>query len=294
MNHPPPSDLIAAIRNSITDEICFALCGSRTGILRWLLGPLFFLPVDHFAHIFARLDNEVPCSGLSGGARMVLPDFSLHVNSRGAEFIPTNGPLLVVSNHPGAYDSLAITASIPRKDLKIVVSDVKFVHSLTAASQYFIYVPPETAGRMATLRSSIQHLKNDGALLIFAHGEVEPDPAVSPGASQSIQDWSPSVEIMLRKVPDAWLQIVIASHMLLPQFFNSPIARLRRQPHTRQKLAEVMQVIQQMLLPKSIEANVRLSFARPVSASELAQGEVMPAVIQLARQTLEEHISQLY
>ncbi|MDP2990991.1 MAG: 1-acyl-sn-glycerol-3-phosphate acyltransferase, partial [Kiritimatiellota bacterium] len=235
-----------------------ALAGSRTGLLRWLLGPLFYLPAHHFAHIFARLDNEVPYSGLSGGARLVLPDFSLHVNSRGAEFIPASGPLLVVSNHPGAYDSLAITASIPRKDVKIVVSDVKFVHSLRAASQYFIYVPPETAGRMAVLRSAIQHLKNGGALLIFAHGEVEPDPAVSPGASQSIQDWSPSVEIMLRKVPDAWLQIVIASHMLLPQFFNSPIARLRRQPHTRQKLAEVTQVIQQMLFPKSIESNVRL------------------------------------
>ena len=93
MNHPPSSDLVAAIRNSITDEICFALGGSRTGLLRWLLGPLFYLPAQHFAHIFARLDHEVTYSGLSGGARLVLPDFSLHVNSRGAEFIPTNGPL---------------------------------------------------------------------------------------------------------------------------------------------------------------------------------------------------------
>jgi len=293
---PPPSpDLVAAIRSSITDEICYAISGSRTGFLRWLSGPLFYLPANKFAHMFARFDEEVGRSGLSSGARLLLPEFSLKVTAQGTENIPTTGPLLIVANHPGVYDSVVIAASIPRQDLKLVASDVKVARSLSATSRRLILVPVETLispGRMVALRSSIEHLKSGGSLLIFARGEVEPDPAVAPGAYDEIANWYPSLEIMLRKVPAARLQIVIASHMLLPQFVNSPIIKIRRNPPQQQKLAEFIQVIQQLVFPKSVDANVRLSFYPPVSVSELVKGEVMPAIIQLARQALQEHIRQ--
>ena len=114
-----------------------------------------------------------------------------------------DGPLLVVSNHPGAFDSVAILSCIPREDVKVLLSDVPFTRAFTSARRYFIYVPPDASGRMTTLRASIDHLKSGGALLIFAHGDVEPDPEVSPGADESIQDWSRSIEIMLGEVPNA-------------------------------------------------------------------------------------------
>jgi hypothetical protein len=295
MPTPQPSDLVTAIRNTITDEICFAISGSRTGLLRWLAGPLFYFPANKFANIFARFDDEVGRSYLSNGAKTLLPEFSLNVTAYDSENIPATGPLLLVANHPGAYDSVVITASIPRKDLKIVVSDVRVAHALRSASQYFVFVPleaPFSRGRMVALRSMIEHLQNGGSLLIFPRGEVEPDPAVAPGAYEDIANWSPSLKIMLCKVPQALLQVVIASHMVLPQFSNSPITHIRRNPPQRQKLAEFAQVLQQLVFPKSINTNVRLSFAPPVSASSLMQGDVMPAVIQIARQALAEHISR--
>jgi hypothetical protein len=291
----PPSDLVAAIRSTVTDEICYAISGSRTGLLRWLAGPLFFPPANKFAYIFARFDEEVRRTYLSNGAKTLLPEFSLNVTTYDIENIPATGPLLIVANHPGAYDSVVITASIPRKDLKIVVSDVRVARALRSASQYFIFVPleaPLSGGRMVALRSMVEHLQNGGSLLIFPRGEVEPDPAVAGGAYEEIAKWSPSLKIMLCKVPDGKLQVVIASHMVLPQFTNSPITRIRRNPPQQQKLAEFAQIIQQMIFPKSIEANVRLSFAPPVSASELVHGEVMPEVIQIARQALADHISR--
>lgn len=283
-------ELADALKERITDEIIFALGFARAGIARRWLGPLFRAPAAHFGRIFARLEREVPRSGLPGGAREILPDFSLRPRIQGREQIPASGPLLLVSNHPGAYDSLAITACVPRPDLTIAVSDVPFLRSLPETGKHFIYIPPDPDGRTAALRACIAHLKTGGALLIFAHGEVEPDPAIMPGASESIGEWSRSIEIMLRKVPALRCLPVIASGVLLRRFVDNPLTRLRRLPAQRQKLGEVLQIMRQLIQPRSVQADVRVSFGAPLEASRLNPDELMPAVIRAARGVLEEHL----
>jgi hypothetical protein len=186
---------------------------------------------------------------------------------------------------------VAILSCIPRKDLKVLLSDVPFTRAFVAARQYFIYVPPERGGRTATLRASIDHLQSGGALLIFAHGDVEPDPEVSPGARESIQDWSRSVGIMLRRVPESWLQVAIASGVLARKLIRSPIVRIRKSPARRQKLAEVLQLSRQMVFPRSVHTQVHISFAGPVKGMDLAKEEVMPALIRIARRLLEDHLA---
>ena len=238
---------------------------SRTGRWRYLLRPLFRLPAQRFARLIARFEARVPAEGLPGGARQLLSDLAVSVTTRGTEYIPHTGPLLVVSNHPGAYDSVALTAHIPRPDLHVVVSDIPFLRVLPETGSRFIFVPSQSDGRTAALRSSIQHLQQGGAVLIFAHGDVEPDPAFMPGAREALNDWSRSIEIMLRKVPHTWLQIAIASDVLIPRFVYSPITHLRQKLSQRQKLGEVMQIIQQLLLPNSVQACAHLSFDRPVA-----------------------------
>lgn len=282
---------VAAYREKIIDEIGYALGIGRSGVMRRLLGPLFKRPADRFGRIAARADSEVESSGISGGARRILPDFSLTVSARGTELIPADGPLLIASNHPGALDSVAIMSCIPRKDLKVLLSDVPFTRAFSAARRYFIYVPPEAAGRSATLRASIDHLRSRGSLLIFAHGDVEPDPEVSPGAWESIQDWSRSVEIMLRQVPESWLQVTIASGVLARKSVRNPIARIRKSPARRQKLAEVLQLSQQMVFPRSVRTHVHISFARPIKGMDLAKQEVMPALVRITRRLLEDHLA---
>ena len=282
---------VAVYRKKIIDEICYALGVGRSGSIRRLLGPLFNRPAGRFGQIAARADTEVKSSGISVGARRILPDFSLTVGARGTELIPPDGPLLLVANHPGGLDSVAILSCIPRKDLKVLLSDVPFTRAFVAARQYFIYVPPERRGRPAALRASIDHLRSGGALLIFAHGDVEPDPEVSPGAARSIQDWSRSVEIMLRRVPEAWLQVAIASGVLARKFVRNPIVRIRKSPARRQKLAEVLQLSQQMVFPSSVRTHVHVSFVKPVKGVDLAKQEVMPALIRIARRLLEDHLA---
>ena len=293
MNPTPEPEQAAVYREKIIDEICYALGVPRNGVMRRLLGPLFRHAANGFGRIAARVDNEVRFSGLSGGARRILPDFSLNPAVRGAENIPMDGPLLVASNHPGALDSLGILSCIPRKDLKVVLSDVPFTRAFSIARRYFIYVPQSVSGRITALRASIDHLKGGGALLIFAHGDVEPDPELSPGAGEAIQDWSRSIEIMLREVPDAWLQVAITSGVLMSKFVHSPIVKIRKTAPRRQKLAEVLQISQQMVFPQSVRTRVHISFAKPVKGMDLAGDDLMPAVIRIARRLLEDHLASL-
>jgi hypothetical protein len=291
MSQPSGPDQVRILKQRITDEIFFALGLGRSGFARRALGGLFSLPAGHFARICARLENEVSRGGLQAGALSVLDDFALQLHTWGTENIPPQGPLLVVCNHPGAYDSLAITATIPRHDLTLVASDVGFTRALTATSAHLIYVSTDPIERMNALRDSIQHLKNGGAILLFARGDVEPDPAFMAGASETMQQWSSSIEIMLRKVPQTQLLVSIASGFILPRFARSPIIKLRKEPFHQQKMAELFQILQQLIFPRSIgKIDVNISFARPVCTDELAGEKIMLAVIRLARQHLQEHI----
>jgi len=291
MSPPTQQEEAAVYREKIIDEIGYALGVGRSGVMRRLLGPLFRRPAARFGRIAARADAEVESSGISGGARRVLRDFSLTVSTRGTESIPPDGPLLIVSNHPGALDSLAVLSCIPRKDTKVLLSDVAFTRAFSAARRYFIYVPPEAGRRMAALRSSVEHLQSGGSLLIFAHGDVEPDPEVIPGAWESIQGWSRSVEIMLRRVPESRLQAAIVSGVLDRRFVRSPIVRIRSSPARRQKLAEVLQLSQQMVFARSPRTRVHISFAEPVRGMDMTTEEVMPAVIRIARRLLADHLA---
>ena len=293
MNPSSKREHVAAFREKITDEICKAFGFSPAGVMRRLLGPLFRLPTNRFGRIAARADDEVESSGLSGGARRILPDLALEVTARGAKNIPLKGPLLLASNHPGAFDSVAILSCIPRQDVKVLISDVPFTRAFAFARRYFIYVPPDASGRMTTLRASIDHLKSGGALLIFAHGEVEPDPELSPGADECIQDWSPSIELMLRKVPDCRLQVTIASGVLMPKFVSSPIVKIRKSVAKRQKLAEFLQISRQLAFASGDKTHAHISFAEPIRGADLAKGDTMSIVAGIAQMLLKEHLESL-
>jgi 1-acyl-sn-glycerol-3-phosphate acyltransferase len=293
MSPQPDRPVVAAYRDRIIDEIVRALGLSPSGRSRRLLGPLFRLPAGRFARIIARADEAIRSEGLPGGARSVLHDLELEPVVRGAERIPASGPLVVASNHPGAYDSLALMASTPRPDLKVILSDVGFTRAFEAGSRHFIFARNEKAERARALRESLRHLEAGGALLIYPHTEVEPDPETTPGAAEALSDWSRSLEIMARRVPATVFQVAIASGVILPRFINSPLVRVRRDPARRQKLAEFLQVSTQMIFPHRVRPRVHLSFAEPVEARRIPPEAVTAAVVGSARRLLGTHLAAI-
>jgi len=291
MTAAPDRAAVAVYRDRITDEILKAMGLPRGGLLRRVAGPMFRLPAARFARIMARADAVIREEGLPGGGRSVLRDFGLEPIVRGADRVPAGGPLIVASNHPGAYDSLALMAAVPRPDLKIVLSDVGFTRAFEAARRHFVYAGNSTAGRSRALRDSLRHLEAGGALLIYPHTEVEPDPETGPDAAAALGDWSRSLDIMARRVPGVVIQVAIASGVILPRFARHPLVRLQRDPARRQKLAEFLQVATEMILPRLVRPRISLSFAEPVAAARLPAGGVGPAVVAIARRLLESHLT---
>lgn len=282
------------LESHITDEI-FAAFGF--GIKSWpreFLWPVFWPPAHLFAHLATNVDQDVTQFGLAEAARRLLPRFVKSVEVIGAENIPDQGPVLVASNHPGAYDSVVILAHLPRPDLKIVVSDISLLRSLPALDRQFIYTVGGVDGRMVALRNMIRQLQTDGSVLVFATGLVDPDPAVLPGADEKLADWSPSLELALRRVPQARILPTIVSGVLSPISLHSPLLRFQKEAWRQRKLAEFLQLIQQLVFRRDYGLRPRVSFGKPLSAEDLAgrdpSGQIMPQVIAQARALLKQHM----
>lgn len=291
MTRPSDAHAVPAYGARITDEIVRAIGLDPAGFGRRLLGPLFKLPAGRFGRIIARADEAVRAGGLPAGCRSVLDDFGLDPVVWGAERIPLDGPLIIASNHPGAYDSMALLASSRRPDIKVVLSDVGFTRAFVAARKHFVFALNTPAGRAKAMRECLGHLEAGGALLIFPHTEVEPDPETAPGAAGALEEWSRSLELMVRRVPAARLQVAIASGILLRRFLRHPLVRVRRDPAKRQKMAEFLQVSWQLVFPRRVRPRLHLSYAEPAGAAELAADGVMPAVLRIARRLLEDHLA---
>ena len=280
------------LRCTITDEIAKVMGLRLDSWQRKLLGVISRLPAGRFANLAAEFEQQVAQYGITRAAQWMLPRIANSLAVKGVEDIPADGPLLVASNHPGAFDGIAIIASLGRDDLKLIISDVPFTRGLPRLEDHLIYSsgdnPPE---RMAALRASIRHLDAGGALLVFPTGLVDPDPAFMSGAEAALEGWSPSLELMLKKAPETRLLITIASGVLAPKFLNNPLVRRKKTVRARQKLAEYLEIVQLMVLQKDLGLSARISFARPLTVSDLRQGagEMMPAIVKNARLALADH-----
>jgi len=290
----PNQAQVDTIKETITDEIFYALGLSRSGLSRRIFGTLFRAPASRFAEIAVSFDNTVSEQGLCQASRLFIPQFIESVQVSGKEHIPSNGPLLITTNHPGTYDGFLIAANLPRDDFKLIISGVPFVQSFPATSSYLIYTPYDTQERIKTVRTAVRHLKNGGALMIMARGNVDPDPAFMPGAYEALDLWSPSLALFLRQVPQTSVQVTTVSGVLDPKFLRNPIVKIRRGGVERQKLAEFIQIMTQLFSSRKVSINPSLSFAPLLSPTALQDASdtqgIMSLIITHAHDAMDDHI----
>jgi len=205
---------VETLTQYITDEIFRLFKQSPQSWMRRTFGPLFRLPTHRFAQVACTFDRYVEEYGFREAAMRILPVFARAFEANNVEGVPREGPLLITSNHPGTCDSIVIAASIPRPDEKIVATGVPFVQGLRNAANHLIYTTLDVHERMMVVRSVIRHLREGGAVLIFPSGRIDPDPELSPDASNDLGKWSPSVEVMLRHVPQTRVLLTVVSGVL--------------------------------------------------------------------------------
>jgi hypothetical protein len=286
------------VTSSLVEEVFNALGLSKTGLacrtFGWTVRPI----AHRLAVLTVPCDNDLKHFGSQVAARNFLRHFVSDVKSRGVETIPLEGPIIVASNHPGAYDSFAIISKIPRPDTKMVVSDIPFLKYLPTVKTHVLYATSESSSRINAVRASIRHLQEGGCLAIFATGLIDADPAVwgEAEASKDLENWSPSLELFMKKVPQAKLVVTIASGVLDPGWAESRLTHIVKPGIDRRRLAEFGQVISQLLRPGKKLYTPNISFAPPVTLDDLGQGdgEIMQKIITRARTLLREHMASAW
>lgn len=292
MNTPISVDA-AALRGTVLAEF-FGLLGlAEAHPLRRALTRLLGPAIGRFTDLLAEFDNHVAAQGLPAAIKPLLTRFVDGVTAVGVDLLPRAGPLLLVSNHPGAYDVFASVVQLPRSDVRVVVSEISILRQLPAAYSQFILIGQTEHTRMAATRAMLRQLRDGGVLFIFPGRLVDPDPAFMPGAAAALQRWSSSLELFLRRVPETQVVPIVASGVLSPAWLRNPVTWLRQDPIDRQKVAEAAQVIQQLLWPGSLHFHPLITFGPPLAAADLLRADAatrpLHAIVDHQRTLLALH-----
>jgi hypothetical protein len=271
------------------DDILAALGWEKAPALRALVRLAARRPALLFAGEMAGFDDVAAASGIRTAARMLLSRWVRDIAVSGAERIPARGAVLLLSNHPGMTDTLALLAAIPRPDLRVLAAERPFLTSMPAVSRSLIFLPDDRAHRIGAVRQAIGHLRAGGALLTFPAGEIEPDPAVLPGAVEALGRWSESTLVFLRLVPDCTVVPLVVSGVLASPAQRHPLALVRRRKADRERLAAMLQVLMHTVRPDSWRVRVRVDIpgafnGRELSAEATARTAFRDAVAQVLHQ----------
>lgn len=283
---------LSTLRQLILDNIFqdFKEPGKRW--IRNFLEPIVWLSIHRFAEIANTFDRMVGGVGFQEAVNHLLSSLVSGIDSTGNENIPQDGPLLIVSNHPGTYDSLVIAAKLPRDDLNIIASNFPLLQNLPLTRRRLIFVNPHADTNISTFRSSIRHLESGGSVLIFPSGRVEPDPAILSSAMGALHNWSPSIELLLKKVPQTKILVSIVSGVLSPLFLNNPLTGLWRGVRDPLAVAEVTQIAFQILFTRWFKTKPKITFNLPSTVDELLEreGNIYQSLLAEASSMMLDHI----
>jgi Acyltransferase len=271
---------IEVLTRVCVDELLDAFGLGGPGRVRRLLEPLSRVPAKRLARQVATYDEIVGASGLAAGGAWALERMVRRIEVEGRENVPTEGPLLIVANHPGLADSLALFATVPRRDLRVVAAERPVLKALPNTSRYLMSISEASPGRLGVVRTAARHLTGGGAVLTFPGGKIEPDPAVLPGAVESLERWSESLDLFARLVPGLTVVPAVVSGVLSPTALRNPLILVRRRPRDREWLAATLQ----MLTPALRNVTTRVAFGRPVHAGE---GIIREPVLDEMRRLIE-------
>lgn len=272
-----------------TDDLIesIGLDGLRFG--RGLLEKVCRPAAMRFARQLLDYDLVVGRRGLREGGSWLLRNCGVQLRVSGQDNVPPEGPLLIVSNHPGLADSIALFSSLPRQDLKIVAADRPFLRALENTSRRLIYVRPSEREQTGSLRLIAGHLRRGGAVLLFPGGRIEPDPALAPDAARSLESWSKSIGLIVRLAKHTRVVPAIVSGVLSASAQRHPVTRLRRAKEDRERLGAMLQIV----VPAYRSLTVRITFGQPLTpACLLAAGKdaesITGMVIKHAQRLLDQ------
>jgi len=236
------------------------LAGLRVEVARRLIGPV----ANHVAGRFIVYDQALGEVGMRHGSAWIVGEATGGLSVDGQERVPVRGPLLVVANHPGLSDAVALLAALGRDDAWIVTANYPFLRAMRMASRRFLFVSDDRSDALTAFRSIIERLRAGETVLVFPAGALELDPARSRDAAlASLSTWSRSVELLGRIVPGTIVVPAAVSGVVSRSAFDHPLAKRRSPIKERQRMATLLQ----LAIPAYKPGSVRVSVGAPIAPS---------------------------
>jgi len=223
-----------------------------------LLHILFRRPAHTFAGQMLAFDQMVGSHNLMEASIFLIKNYAKGVKVFGTDNVPP-GPVLVLANHPGMVDTLALFAALKRQDLRIIAVHRPFLNALPNITQRLDYVTEDPGTRISLVRRVSSHLKSGGAVLTFPSGKIEPDPDVYPGAETALHSWTDSVGVFLRLAPETAVLPVLVRGVIWEKTASLPVLRIKNDQLEREKLAAALQLLAHVVFQKRpLEVSVQI------------------------------------
>jgi 1-acyl-sn-glycerol-3-phosphate acyltransferase len=276
------------------------LQGSRIG--RTLLQTVLSRQLRLFADNMATYNLELVTLGLAEASTSLCQRYGGRVVADGLQHVPRSGPLLLVSNHPGMFDTLGIYATVPRADIRALARPQPLLGLMSSLAPNLLMLPDEGAGRAGGLRQVLQLLKADGALLIYPAGHLEPEPmllghhGLKDAPHEPLIPWSNGVGTLVKLavrqgIPLQVMPVALAG-VLSTQTWRwfGPLLKLRKTVRGREDLTAVLQVA----FPGWGPTTVRVSYGAPLDAAALADGDAnIETITERIRSIVHAQITQV-
>ncbi|MDD2523194.1 MAG: 1-acyl-sn-glycerol-3-phosphate acyltransferase [Anaerolineaceae bacterium] len=239
-----------SLRQIVLEDIKTSANLGKRKIVSWLIDRLGSGPAGWLAEYLSRIDEQLNETSLNETVTKAILALSDGLVLNNHEAVPTSGPLLVVANHPGLIDILGVIAILKREDVKIVAQQKGFMRVLRNINRLMLTLEPDSTFKLKTIREIIQALNDDMVVIIFPSGQLEPDPAIVPGAAEALQGWSDSIGVFLNKVPKTRLLPVLVSGILTEKAWNSRFAKFGPTQKRRHQFAMATQFVAQRFSKK--------------------------------------------
>ena len=289
----------AALSDSLIDEIVGAVGLPKNNFTHKLFWRFTHRVTNKMAALGVPFNHMIIEDGFPAACGWGASHFCNPPEVTGLENIPATGPLLVPTNHPGAYDALVVISQLGRRDTMIITTEIPFFQLLPNACEHMLFASrTDKRNRFQVLRAAVSHLRSGGALVYIGAGHREPDPAVYSGADESIKSWLDIYDDFFKFVPGLQVMPALSSGMITERWARHPFTRIRRCQRDRQRLSEFCQVIGQLMRPGRLMVTPKLSFGQPFTEAELRAaapgGSVLPEVISRTRLLMEEHCKRFH
>lgn len=241
--------------------------GNAPRLVRRGLSVPFFAASRRLGETLAEFETDVGAQGLPTAAGQALSRFGVALRVTGASV--TEGPCLVLANHPGAYDALALMVAIGRSDLAVVAADREFLRALSGLSRHLLFVGESAAERAGVLKKSLRWLKHGGALLHFPAGKIEPDASHESETTRLLEPWQPGVGVLVAACRRVTGRVLVAG----VRGVHSPRAKrmLLNRLAERRGITTLSPLVQLVGRLRDVEARVHIAEANGTVETELRQ-----------------------